>query len=64
MEPGDLLDERQAAAVLSTPRNTLRVWRTKGKGPAYVRVGGRNVRYLRADIDAFIQAGRVDPEAS
>ena len=36
---------------------TLAKWRHFGEGPAYVKVGSR-VFYDRADLDAFIDAGR------
>ncbi len=60
----ELLDERQAAAALGAKAGTLRVWRTKGRGPAYVRFSSKMVRYRREDIDAYIAAHWVEPEAS
>lgn len=42
------------------PAGTMRQWRFHRKGPAFVRVG-RHVRYRRADLDAFLTAGRVEP---
>ena len=36
---------------------TLAKWRHYGQGPAFVRVGSR-IFYDRADLDAFIDAGR------
>lgn len=53
--PGDLLDEKEAAACLAVAVTTLRNWRSlKGKGPPFVKVGARLVRYRRADLAAFI----------
>ena len=53
--PGDLLDEREAAAYLTVAVTTLRNWRSlKGKGPRFVKVGARLVRYRRTDLAAFI----------
>jgi len=54
LEPGDLLDEREAAAILRTAVRTLRNWRALRKGPRFRRVGQRMVRYHRADLLAFI----------
>jgi hypothetical protein len=41
-------------------RQTLAVWRSRGVGPAYVK-SGASVKYLRADVLAFIASNRVDP---
>jgi Helix-turn-helix domain len=61
----DLLDEAAASEYLGdVPERTLRQWRYLGKGPAYVKVGPKHVRYRRADLDAFIAGGRVDPQGA
>lgn len=54
LQPGDLLDEREAAALLHAEVGTLRNWRAANKGPRYFKVGKRLVRYHRADLQAFI----------
>jgi Helix-turn-helix domain len=60
----DMLPEDAASDYLGdVPERTLRQWRYLGKGPAYVKVG-RHVRYLKRDLDAFIQARRVDPQSA
>jgi excisionase family DNA binding protein len=56
-----LLTPTEAAAYLAVPRETLKMWRNMGRGPAYVHVG-RAVRYCQADLDAFVASGRVEPE--
>lgn len=56
------LTESQAAARLGLKVATLRAWRQKGKGPAYVRLG-RAVRYLMTDVEDFIQSNRQIPRA-
>jgi predicted DNA-binding transcriptional regulator AlpA len=48
-----LLNERQAAALLSVSHRTLQAWRLRGGGPQYVKVGA-NVRYRPADLDAWL----------
>lgn len=58
-----LLDTEQAAAHLNMQPQTLRVWRTQGKGPRFVRIG-RHVRYQMGQLDAFIEAQTVDPAAA
>ena len=52
--PGDLLDENQAADILCVKATTLRNWRALKKGPRFVRVGTRIVRYFRNDLAAFL----------
>ena len=55
LAPGDLLDEREAAAILSASVQTLRNWRWRGEGPRFRKIGLRMVRYRRADLEAFIE---------
>lgn len=56
LEAGDLLDERKAAAILDVSLSTLRNWRWKGNtGPRFYKIGGRLVRYHRADLAAFVE---------
>lgn len=42
-----------AARYLGHKPKTLAMWRLMGKGPRWVKVGGR-VFYYRADLEAFI----------
>ena len=56
------LTESEAAARLGLKVATLRAWRQKGRGPAYVRLG-RAVRYLTTDIDDFLHSNRHVPQA-
>lgn len=59
----ELLSETPAADYLDASPLTLRDWRKRGRGPAFVKIG-RNVRYRREDLDAYIEARRVDPGAT
>ena len=62
LQPGDLIDEREAAAILHAEVRTLRNWRTLGKGPRFRKIGQRMVRDHRADLAPFIageDAGRA-----
>lgn len=58
--PGDLVDEREAAAILGAQVQTLRNWRWRNTGPRFSKIGLRMVRYKRADLAAFIEAGSPD----
>jgi hypothetical protein len=52
-----LLNEKQAADLLTVKLGTLRRWRWAGKGPRFVKLGSA-VRYDLVDLDGFIAAGR------
>jgi predicted DNA-binding transcriptional regulator AlpA len=49
-----LIDTIEAAKVLNLAPNTLRIWRVKGIGPEFVRLGSRTIRYRREDLAAWI----------
>lgn len=49
------LIEEEAAAYLRISPQTLRRWRSVGRGPAYHKIGGA-VRYRLADLDTFAVA--------
>jgi hypothetical protein len=56
--PDDLLTSAEAAAVLGVKNNTLEIWRHKGKGPPFIKLGNTPqspVRYLRSVIDQFCE---------
>lgn len=51
----ELVDEREAARVLDTAPGTLSVWRSTGRyALPFVKVG-RNVRYRRSDLIAWLE---------
>lgn len=51
-----LLKTEEVAQTLGLKKNTMEIWRSKGQGPAFVRVG-RAVRYREEDIEAYLAAG-------
>jgi hypothetical protein len=64
LERGDLVDEREAAAILAAEVRTLRNWRALGKGPRFYKIGQRMVRYHRDDLAAFITGDADEGEAA
>jgi predicted site-specific integrase-resolvase len=58
LEP--LLNEKQAAEILGTVSATLRTWRCRGKGPAYVRLGDA-IRYAPQALREYIEARTRHP---
>jgi hypothetical protein len=63
LNPGDLVDETEAAAILGARVQTLRNWRWRGEGPRYRKIGLRLVRYHRADLATFA-AGETGKDAA
>lgn len=56
-----LLKEDQSAERMTVKVQTLRNWRHLGKGPPYIKVGGRAIRYSEEDIEAFLMSNRIEP---
>jgi predicted DNA-binding transcriptional regulator AlpA len=55
-----LLTRSEAAVALGLATSTLDDWRTKRKGPVYLKIGG-SVRYRREDITEFLTGCEVSP---
>lgn len=51
-----LLTERDAAAFLGYTMRALQNWRTRGGGPAFVKVSARSIRYRRRDLIAWTES--------
>ncbi|WP_295885436.1 helix-turn-helix domain-containing protein [uncultured Thiohalocapsa sp.] len=49
-----LLDEKAAAALLSFSPRTLQMWRVRGGGPKYLKLGSA-VRYHPDDLATWIE---------
>ena len=62
----DKLRAAEAARYLRVSRSTLAKWRMRGEGPPFHHCGPRLVYYLRAEIDAWLEAcdsrRRRDPD--
>jgi excisionase family DNA binding protein len=56
----NLLNTGQAAVELGLSKSTLEHWRTVRKGPPFVRVGPRCIRYRRADLDAWLSEQLIE----
>jgi len=46
----------EAAAYLKLKPSTMDQLRWTGRGPRFVRIGGRSIRYRQSDLDAYIDA--------
>ncbi len=58
-----LLTAEEAARVLGTSKQSLANWRFRRRGPKYFSMGKRFIRYKLADLEAWVQAHTVDPNA-
>lgn len=54
-----LLDEKTAAEYLGLSVRCLQNWRRTGKGPSFIRVSHKVVRYELEDIQIWLDKRRV-----
>ncbi len=57
------LNSKEAANRLKVSVQTLANWRHLQKGPAYIKMSGGKVIYRCSDLDAYLEAQRIDPES-
>lgn len=65
MRPPDMtnaLTTDEAAPLLGVSADTLFLWRRKGYGPPYTRVGPRKILYDRAELLAWLAARHTTHE--
>ena len=56
-----LLTEKDAACLLHISIHALRHWRREGRGPQYLRLGRRMIRYRLPDLQAYVAVHVEDP---
>ena len=54
-EPARWLTQKEAADYLGVTVKALQGWRSKGEGPAAVKITRRALRYAREDLDRFMR---------
>ncbi len=54
------MSEREAAKYFGVSDEALRVWRRRGMGPKFYRIGGKLVRYRLADLLDWQETQRYD----
>jgi hypothetical protein len=52
--------QEEAAAILGVKPTTLAMWRHRGKGPRYIKIG-RSCFYRERDIETWLDAQAVIP---
>lgn len=58
-QPPARLNGQTAARYLGLSKSTLDKMRIEGRGPRYLKIGGR-VFYRPADLDAYIEAAVIE----
>jgi len=54
-----LLNEDQVALILNMRVTSLRNWRYQGRGPKFLKVGSRTVRYRPEAVEEFLSKGEA-----
>jgi len=55
------ITEKEAATHLGLAVQTLRNWRSRRKGPPYLKIS-RAVRYKISDVEEFLEQHKIFPE--
>lgn len=50
-----LLTERQASELLQVSARTMQSWRVSGRGPKFIRISARAIRYRFSDLVTWTQ---------
>jgi predicted DNA-binding transcriptional regulator AlpA len=56
----EFLSEDQAAEYLGFTPKALQAWRCNGRGPTYIRISSRAIRYRKNDIDNWLESRLVN----
>jgi len=54
-----ILTSKEVANLLGIKPQTLAAWRSRGKGPEYIRVSGRMVLYRESDLIRWLNQHTV-----
>jgi predicted DNA-binding transcriptional regulator AlpA len=60
--PRLLLSPKEAAEFLGIPSGTLAQWRSQRRGPPYIKLEERLVRYRRSDLEGYLSGHLVDTD--
>jgi excisionase family DNA binding protein len=55
-----LLTPAKAAEFLGVPTGTLAQWRSQRRGPPYIKLEGRLVRYRHSDLEKYLSQRAVE----
>jgi len=57
-----LLTPKEAAEFLGIPSGTLAQWRSQRRGPPYIKLEERLVRYRRSDLEEYLSGHLIDTD--
>lgn len=57
-----LLTPKEAAEFLGIPSGTLAQWRSQRRGPPYIKLEERLVRYRCSDLEEYLSGHLVDTD--
>jgi predicted DNA-binding transcriptional regulator AlpA len=57
-----LLDTKELSKMLGVTTNTLQIWRHEGKGPKYLKLSRRAVRYKEQDVLNWMESTAIETE--
>ena len=57
-----LLTPKEAAEFLEIPPGTLAQWRSQRRGPPYIKLEERLVRYRRSDLEEYLSGHLIDTD--
>jgi hypothetical protein len=63
MDGPDLRPAKKVAMILQTTSEQVRRWRKQGRGPAYIRMSSRQIRYDVRDVEAWLEKQKILPRA-
>jgi predicted site-specific integrase-resolvase len=58
-----LMSDADVATMLKVSKNTLRIWRKEGRGPAFIKLK-KAVLYRLSDVERWLDTRVVDPVRS
>lgn len=56
-----LVKQGVIAEMLSVSAKTMELWRREKRGPAFIRIGKRHIRYSIKDVEDWIEKQREEP---
>lgn len=59
-EDPELLSDAQVAVLLRLSPRTLADWRQRGKGPPWMRIGGKTILYPTAELRVWLVAQKLE----
>jgi hypothetical protein len=62
-EERNVMTDVEAGKFIGVAPQTMRNWRCQRRGPAYLLLG-RSVRYLKSDLEAYLEKNRIAPESN